>query len=144
MRMLLVIRHPRGPIGPYVAGRRGHIADREGIRAGGTKVPSRRHLVLSLQQRAAQQKIAAQRFQDMLPGTHGSGIANRQRFASRERTIAVGQQAIRGIMLESHLVGGSQKVIDGKAATYGQSITDACLAIEDTLPLLDKLASSLR
>ena len=58
--------------------------------------------------------------------------------------IRQGQQAIRGVMLESHLVGGSQKVINGKAATYGQSITDACLSLDDTLPLLQKLADALR
>jgi 3-deoxy-7-phosphoheptulonate synthase len=58
--------------------------------------------------------------------------------------IAAGEDAIRGIMLESHLVAGNQKVVDGVAETYGQSITDACLALDKTLPLLEQLAETLR
>jgi 3-deoxy-7-phosphoheptulonate synthase len=58
--------------------------------------------------------------------------------------IAAGETAIRGIMLESHLVAGNQKVVDGVAPTYGQSITDACLSLEDTLPLLQRLAETIR
>ncbi|MCZ6831591.1 MAG: 3-deoxy-7-phosphoheptulonate synthase [Gammaproteobacteria bacterium] len=54
--------------------------------------------------------------------------------------IRGGERAIRGVMLESHLVAGSQKVVDGVAATYGQSITDACLSLQSTLPLLEQLA----
>lgn len=64
--------------------------------------------------------------------------------ASIDKQLAEGEQAIRGLMLESHLVGGSQKVVDGRAEVYGQSITDACLALDDTLPLLQKLAATLR
>lgn len=47
-------------------------------------------------------------------------------------------------MLESHLVAGNQKVVDGVAATYGQSITDACLGLDKTLPLLEQLAEAIR
>ena len=56
--------------------------------------------------------------------------------------IESGESAIRGIMLESHLVEGNQKVVDGRAETYGQSITDACLSLENTLPLLEQLAAT--
>lgn len=58
--------------------------------------------------------------------------------------IEQGQSAIRGIMLESHLVGGAQKVHPGQPLVYGQSITDACLSLEDTLPLLALLATAVR
>lgn len=58
--------------------------------------------------------------------------------------IEQGQSAIRGIMLESHLVGGVQKVHPGQPLVYGQSITDACLSLEDTLPLLALLATAVR
>ena len=58
--------------------------------------------------------------------------------------LAAGETAIRGLMLESHLVGGRQAVVDGAAPVYGQSITDACLALEDTLPLLDRVAQTAR
>ena len=39
-------------------------------------------------------------------------------------------------MIESHLVGGRQDLNDNGNLTYGQSITDACLAWEDSVPLL--------
>ena len=58
--------------------------------------------------------------------------------------IGAGESAIRGIMLESHLLAGSQKVVNGLAPTYGQSITDACLSLQATLPLLEKLADAVR
>ncbi len=58
--------------------------------------------------------------------------------------IEQGQHAIRGIMLESHLVSGSQKVVQGEPLNYGQSITDACLSLEETTPLLQQLAAAVR
>lgn len=58
--------------------------------------------------------------------------------------IEQGQRAIRGVMLESHLVAGNQQVVDGEAPVYGQSITDACLSLADTLPLLRDLAAAVR
>ena len=58
--------------------------------------------------------------------------------------IELGQEAIRGVMLESHLVAGSQPVQGGRALTYGQSITDACLSLADTGPLLSLLAAAVR
>ena len=55
-----------------------------------------------------------------------------------------GQQAIRGVMLESHLVGGNQPLGPPDTLTFGQSITDACLSLADTLPLLEQLATAVR
>jgi 3-deoxy-7-phosphoheptulonate synthase len=49
-----------------------------------------------------------------------------------------------GVMLESHLVAGTQEVTEGQALTYGQSITDGCLSWEDTVPLLRSLASAVQ
>jgi len=57
--------------------------------------------------------------------------------------IASGDQRIIGTMIESHLLGGRQDVIAGKALQYGQSITDACLSWEDTVPLLNDLADAV-
>ena len=57
--------------------------------------------------------------------------------------IEQGQGAIRGVMLESHLLGGTQTVAAGRPLTYGQSITDACLAFEETEPLLHLLAAAI-
>ncbi|GDY11153.1 phospho-2-dehydro-3-deoxyheptonate aldolase [Planctomycetota bacterium] len=64
--------------------------------------------------------------------------------------IAAGEQRIFGLMLESHLVHGRQELPNGSspavirsALTYGQSITDACLAWDHTLPVLDQLARAV-
>ena len=57
--------------------------------------------------------------------------------------IAAGEKAIRGVMLESHLVAGSQKQVDGQELVYGQSITDGCLSLADTLPVLERLAETI-
>ncbi len=53
--------------------------------------------------------------------------------------IAGGNQAIFGVMVESHLVEGRQDLVDGKAKVYGQSITDACIGWQDTETLLAEL-----
>ncbi|GIW08358.1 MAG: phospho-2-dehydro-3-deoxyheptonate aldolase [Dehalococcoidia bacterium] len=58
--------------------------------------------------------------------------------------IAEGNEAIFGVMLESHLVGGRQDVDLGKPLVYGQSITDACLGWGDTVPVLKDLARAVR
>mgnify|MGYP001814659370 FL=1 len=58
--------------------------------------------------------------------------------------IEQGQRAIRGIMLESHLVEGNQPVEAGQPLAYGQSITDACLSLTDTALALKLLASAVR
>ena len=50
--------------------------------------------------------------------------------------IANGDRRIMGVMLESNLVAGAQKLVDGKALVYGQSITDACIDWAETQGLL--------
>ena len=47
-------------------------------------------------------------------------------------------------MVESHLVGGNQKLVPGEPLQYGQSITDACLGFDRTEPLLEDLAEAVR
>jgi len=58
--------------------------------------------------------------------------------------IATGDHRIMGVMIESHLKAGSQKVVEGQPLVYGQSITDACLSWDDTVPLLRELAQAVR
>ena len=60
------------------------------------------------------------------------------------RQIANGDHRIMGVMIESHLKAGNQQVVDGQELTYGQSITDACLSWDDTVPLLKKLAQAVQ
>ena len=51
--------------------------------------------------------------------------------------ISGGSENIKGVMIESHLKEGNQKISD--KLNYGQSITDACMGWEDTLFCLEKL-----
>lgn len=57
--------------------------------------------------------------------------------------IRAGERAICGVMIESHLLGGTQDYT-ARPLTYGRSITDACLAWEKTLPVLSELADAVR
>ena len=58
--------------------------------------------------------------------------------------IAGGQQAIMGVMVESHLVAGRQDLVEGVELTYGQSITDACIGWSDTEVMLAQLAEAVK
>lgn len=58
--------------------------------------------------------------------------------------VAAGDKRIVGLMLESNLVEGRQNAEPGKTLTYGQSITDACMAWDNTDILLRELAQSVK
>jgi len=58
--------------------------------------------------------------------------------------IAAGDRRIVGVMLESNLVAGAQKLVPGKPLTYGQSITDGCISWDETHQLLSELAEAVR
>jgi 3-deoxy-7-phosphoheptulonate synthase len=53
-----------------------------------------------------------------------------------------GSTAIAGIMAESFMIEGNQKVVNGQPLVYGQSITDACLHWADSEKLLRDLAQA--
>ncbi len=58
--------------------------------------------------------------------------------------IAGGEQAITGVMIESHLVEGNQSLESGSALVYGQSVTDACIGWDDTETVLRQLAQAIQ
>jgi 3-deoxy-7-phosphoheptulonate synthase len=58
--------------------------------------------------------------------------------------IARGDDRIIGVMIESHLKAGRQDLLPGKELVYGQSITDACIGWEESIPLLHELAHAVR
>jgi 3-deoxy-7-phosphoheptulonate synthase len=58
--------------------------------------------------------------------------------------IAAGNRNIIGVMLESNLIEGTQKLLPGKSLLYGQSITDACLGWDQTVVLLQELGNAVR
>ena len=55
--------------------------------------------------------------------------------------IIEGNKNIKGIMIESHLNEGNQKISDN--LKYGQSITDACMGWEDTIKCLENLNAAV-
>lgn len=57
--------------------------------------------------------------------------------------IAGGDRVVVATMIESNLLGGTQDY-QAKPLVYGRSITDACLAWEQTLPVLATLAEGVR
>ncbi len=58
--------------------------------------------------------------------------------------VASGSRHVFGVMLESNLRGGRQDLKPGAPLEYGRSITDACLAWEDTVPALERLAEAVK
>jgi len=58
--------------------------------------------------------------------------------------VAAGDRRIMGVMIESNLVAGAQKLIPGTPLKYGQSITDGCIDWPETYKLLTELAAAVR
>ena len=86
----------------------------------------------------------------IIDASHGNSGKDHVRQAAVVRELAErissGERGISGLMMESFLAAGRQDLSLGHAdeLTYGQSITDACLAWDDTAPLLDELAAAVR
>jgi len=57
--------------------------------------------------------------------------------------IDAGDNRIMGVMIESHLKEGRQDLSPDKDLCYGQSITDACLSFDETVPVLENLARAV-
>ncbi len=57
--------------------------------------------------------------------------------------IRSGSTAVAGIMAESFIKEGTQKIVAGQQMVYGQSITDPCLSWEDSELLLAMLADAV-
>jgi len=91
---------------------------------------------------------AGQRPRLMVDCSHGnSGKDPRRQIAvagDLARRRAEGDASVFGVMLESHLVEGSQAPGPRSQLTYGQSITDACLGWEATEEVLRGLAEAVR
>ncbi len=82
----------------------------------------------------------------MIDCSHGNSEKDHRKqkvaAASICEQVGSGSWHIFGTMLESNLVEGRQDYVPGKAAVYGQSITDACISIEQTEPLLEQFATA--
>ncbi|MFD1213851.1 3-deoxy-7-phosphoheptulonate synthase [Arthrobacter sp. GCM10027362] len=90
----------------------------------------------------------------IIDASHGNSGKSHHRQAGVASEIAAqleaggaGAEAIAGIMLESFLAGGAQKLeipapAGGRRLVYGQSVTDACLDWDVTCGVLEQLARS--
>ena len=89
----------------------------------------------------------------MVDCSHGNSNKDYRRQGEVAAQVAEqlrsGSRHVMGVMVESHLVAGSQKIpndlsqLDVKALTYGQSITDACIDLSSTRELLSQLAAAM-
>ncbi|WP_158698857.1 3-deoxy-7-phosphoheptulonate synthase [Cronobacter dublinensis] len=57
--------------------------------------------------------------------------------------IRAGSTQVAGVMVESFIAEGTQKIVPGTPLTYGQSITDPCLSWDDSETLLARLADAV-
>ena len=58
--------------------------------------------------------------------------------------IAAGDARITGVMIESHLEEGRQDIVPGQPLKPGVSVTDACISMAQTVPVLEQLAAAVR
>ena len=81
----------------------------------------------------------------MIDASHGNSQKQFKRqlpvIEEISEQIISGNNSIKGVMIESHLVEGNQKISD--SLTYGQSITDACIGWEDTVSCLKNLSDAV-
>ena len=84
----------------------------------------------------------------MIDASHGNSEKDhrRQPIVVREvaAQIAQGEAGIIGMMMESFLIDGRQELSDPTRLVYGQSITDACMGWDASVPVLQELAAAVR
>jgi 3-deoxy-7-phosphoheptulonate synthase len=102
----------------------------------------------SVAQTASQMEAAGLAPRIMIDFSHANSNKDytRQALVCRDvaAQIALGDRRILGVMIESNLVSGAQKLLPGKPLIYGQSITDACIDWAETRTLLSDLAAAVR
>ena len=84
----------------------------------------------------------------MIDASHANSGKDHVRQAEVAREIAAqvaeGQKGILGVMLESFIEEGAQKLGDPAELVYGQSITDKCMSWDTTEGVLENLAEAVR
>ena len=93
-------------------------------------------------------KAAGQREQVMIDVSHANSSKQHQRQIvvadDVAAQIAAGDARITGIMIESHLEEGRQDIVEGAPLKHGVSVTDACISMAQTVPVLQTLAAAVR
>ncbi|CAI4216515.1 unnamed protein product [Parascedosporium putredinis] len=118
------------------------------ILRGGTKGTN--YDAASIAEAKAELEKAGLRQRLMVDCSHGNSLKNHKNQPKVAAVIAEqiekGETAIMGVMIESNINEGNQKVPkEGKAGLkYGVSITDACIHWEDTISVLDTLANAVK
>ena len=84
----------------------------------------------------------------MVDCSHGNSNKDYRRQGEVAAQVAEqlrqGSPHVMGVMIESHLVAGNQKIpTDLAQLTYGQSITDACIDLASTRSVLAELAAAV-
>jgi 3-deoxy-7-phosphoheptulonate synthase len=83
----------------------------------------------------------------MVDCSHANSLKdfNRQELVANDicEQIAHGNRDIFGLMIESFLVEGNQKIDNPDSLTFGQSVTDGCISWEKTEEVLAKLANTI-
>jgi 3-deoxy-7-phosphoheptulonate synthase len=93
-------------------------------------------------------KGAGLREQVMIDVSHANSSKQHQRqivvAADVAEQITAGDSRITGIMIESHLEEGRQDIVTGVPLKQGVSVTDACISMAQTIPVLEQLAQAVR
>lgn len=84
----------------------------------------------------------------MIDCSHGNSYKDHNKQIdvanSLAEQITTGNQSIFGVMIESFMVAGNQKVIPNEPLVYGQSITDACINLDTSEEILTVLANAIK
>lgn len=84
----------------------------------------------------------------MIDCSHGNSYKDHNKQIDVANSLAeqinTGNQSIFGVMIESFMVAGNQKVIANKPLVYGQSITDACINLDTSEDILTVLANAIK
>jgi len=93
-------------------------------------------------------RAAGLREQVMVDVSHANSSKQHQRqitvAADVASQVAAGDARIMGLMIESHLEEGRQDIVPGQVLRPGVSVTDACISLAQTAPVLDTLAAAVR
>ncbi|MBY0409307.1 MAG: 3-deoxy-7-phosphoheptulonate synthase [Burkholderiaceae bacterium] len=93
-------------------------------------------------------KAAGLREQVMIDVSHANSSKQHQRqiTVAHEvaQQIAAGDARITGLMIESHLQEGRQDIVEGQRLAPGVSVTDACISMAQTVPVLQALAAAVQ
>jgi len=143
--------HPHRFLGVTEQGLAGIVATRGNpdchvILRGGATGPN--YDAMSVQKTLSALRDAGMPPRVMIDASHGNSEKDYKRQAQVVRDVAAqvaqGEMGIAGMMMESFLVDGRQDLRDPAALVYGQSITDACMGWDMTVPVLNELAAAVR